>query len=124
MKTRRNMILVAAETDLRLLVSDGIGQTVTEVRHVRAADLSRAQSGQDEGRVMRFAKGIAEFAEVEWRKGGYDRLTLVAAGNMLRDVRRELPDRLCDRIAAVLDRDLIDVPLRDIAGQLKAIHAI
>ena len=29
---------------------------------------------------MRFAKGIAEFAEGEWRKGGYDRLTLVAAG--------------------------------------------
>lgn len=124
MKTHRNMILVAAEKDLRLLVSEGAGQAVTELRHVRAVDLNRAQTGAEDGRAARFAKGIAEFVEGEWRKGGYDRLTLVAGAVMLRAVRQELPDRLCDRIAAVLDRDMIDVPLRDIAGQLKAIHAI
>lgn len=124
MKTRRNMILVAAEKDLRLLVSEGSGQAVTELRHLRAVDLSRARSGQEDGRVVRFAKGIAEFVEGEWRKGGYDRLTLVAGTAMLNAMRQELPDRLCDRISAVLDRDMIDVPLRDIAGQLKAIHAI
>ena len=124
MKSRRNMILVAAEKDLRLLVSEGTGQAVMELRHVRAVDLNRAQVGADDGRVVRFAKGIAEFVEGEWRKGGYDRLTLVAGAAMLRAVRQELPDRLTDRIAAVLDRDMIDVPLRDIAGQLKAIHAI
>lgn len=124
MKAHRNMILVAAEKDLRLLVSDGTGQAVTELRHVRAADLNRAQAGQEDGRVVRFAKGIAECVEGEWRKGGYDRLTLVAGSAMLRAVRQELPERLSDRIAAVLDRDLIDVPLRDIAGQLKAINAI
>ena len=124
MKTRRNMILVAAEKVLRLLVSEGSGQAVTELRHLRAVDLSRALSGQEDGRVVRFAKGIAEFVEGEWRKGGYDRLTLVAGAAMLQAMQQELPDRLCDRIAAVLDRDMIDVPLRDIAGQLKAIHAI
>ncbi|MBU9696787.1 host attachment family protein [Rhodobacteraceae bacterium HSP-20] len=122
MKTRRNMILVAAEKDLRLLVSEGEGKGVTEMRHVRAADLAR--SSADPGRISRFAKGIADYAESEWRKGGYDRLTLVAGTAMLRDLRQELPDRLRDRISAVLDRDLIDRPVRDIAGQLREIHAI
>ena len=122
MKSHRNMILVAAEKDLRLLVSEGVGQAVTELRHVRAADLAR-QDG-DLSRLARFSKGIADYVEKEWRKGGYDRLTLVAGAGMLREMRQELPDRLRDRVAAVLDRDLIDCPVRDIAGQLKAIHAI
>lgn len=121
MRSRRNMILVAAEKDLRLLVSEGAGQNVTEMRHLRAADLVR---GASEGRIARFAKGIADHVEAEWRKGGYDRLTLVAGASMLRDLRQELPDRLRDRVAAVLDRDLIDRPVRDIAGQLREIHAI
>jgi len=122
MKTRRNMILVAAERDLRLLVADGSEEPIKELRHVRAADLDRMAN--DGLRLGRFPKMIADFVETEWRKGGYDRLTLVAGTQMLRDMRQELPDRLRDRIAAVLDREMIDRPLRDIAGQLRAVHAI
>ena len=122
MKTRRNLILVAAERDFRLLVSDGSPDTVQELRHIRAADLDRTTP--EENRLVRFPKMIAEFIETEWRKGGYDRLTLVAKAQMLRDMRQELPDRLRDRIASVLDREMIDRPLRDIAGQLRAVHAI
>ncbi|MEN9410127.1 MAG: Bacterial archaeo-eukaryotic release factor family 12 [Pseudomonadota bacterium] len=123
MKSRRNMILVAAERDLRLLVADGDDDQVRELRHIRAADLDRA-APIDGGRRVRFSKLIAEFVESEWRKGGYDRLTLVAGTEMLRDMRQELPDRLRDRIASVLDREMIDRPLRDIAGQLRAVHAL
>ncbi len=123
MKSRRNMILVAAERDLRLLVADGDDDQVRELRHIRAADLDRA-APIDVGRRVRFSKLIAEFVESEWRKGGYDRLTLVAGTEMLRDMRQELPDRLRDRIASVLDREMIDRPLRDIAGQLRAVHAL
>jgi len=121
MKSRRNMILVAAERDLRLLVTEGADDDVRELRHVRAADLDRAA---DPNRLGRFPKMIADFVESEWRKGGYDRLTLVAKAQMLRDMRQELPDRLRDRVAAVLDRDLIDRPLREIRGHLKAVHAL
>lgn len=119
------MILVAAESDLRLLVAEGSDTPVVELRHVRAADLDRAAAAVSGAPPMgRFAKLIADFVESEWRKGGYDRLTLVAGSQMLRDMREELPDRLRDRIAAVLDREMIDRPLRDIAGQLRAVHAI
>lgn len=124
MKTRRNMILVAAERDLRLLVAEGSDAPVVELRHVRAVDLDRAAATPDALSMGRFPKLIADFVESEWRKGGYDRLTLVAGAQMLRDMREELPDRLRDRIAAVLDREMIDRPLRDIAGQLRAVHAI
>ena len=124
MKTRRNMILVAAERDLRLLVAEGTDPSIVELRHVRAADLDRTAATPDAQGLGRFPKLIADFAESEWRKGGYDRLTLVAGAQMLRDMRAELPDRLRDRIAAVLDREMIDRPLRDIAGQLRAVHAI
>ena len=122
MKSRRNMILVAAERDLRLLVAEDADDDVRELRHVRAADLDRAAN--DPGRLGRFPKMIADYVESEWRKGGYDRLTLVAGAQMLRDMRQELPDRLRDRVAAVLDRDLIDRPLREIRGHLKAVHAL
>jgi protein required for attachment to host cells len=122
MKTRRNMILVAAERDLRLLVAEGQDEQVRELRHVRAADLDRGAA--ETGRLGRFPKMIADFVESEWRKGGYDRLTLVAGAHMLREMRQELPDRLRDRIASVLDREMIDRPLRDIAGQLRAVHAL
>ena len=125
MKTRRNMILVAADSDLRLLVSDDIGDGVTELRHIRAADLDRGEAQAElETRSARFPKMIADFVESEWRTGGYDRLTLVARASILRAMRQELPDRLRDRVAAVLDRDLIDRPLREITGHLKAVHAI
>lgn len=124
MKSRRNMILVAAERDLRLLVAEGTDRSVKELRHVRAADLDRIQTAGESVRLGRFPKMIADFVETEWRKGGYDRLTLVAGAQMLRDMRQELPDRLRDRIASVLDREMIDRPLRDIAGQLRAVHAL
>lgn len=124
MKTRRNMILVAAERDLRLLVSEGQGLGVTEVRHIRAADLDRQPGNTERSRLARFPKLIADLVEMEWRKGGYDRLTLVAGTQMLCAMRQELPDRLRDRVATVLDRDLINHPLRDIAGQLQAAQAI
>lgn len=125
MKQRRNMILVAADRDLRLLVSDESDRGVTELRHIRAADLDRgAAQAEPETRSARFPKMIADFVESEWRKGGYDRLTLVARASVLRAMRQELPDRLRDRVAAVLDRDLIDRPLREITGHLKEVHAI
>lgn len=125
MKQRRNMILVAADRDLRLLVSDDVGEGVTELRHIRAADLDRgAAQAEPETRAARFPKMIADFVESEWRKGGYDRLTLVARASILGAMRQELPDRLRDRVAAVLDRDMIDRPLREITGHLKAAHAI
>lgn len=125
MKQRRNMILVAAERDLRLLVSDETDTGVTELRHIRAADLDRGDAqAEAETRIARFPKMIADFVESEWRKGGYDRLTLVARASILGAMRQELPDRLRDRVAAVLDRDLIDRPLREITGHLKEVHAI
>ena len=125
MKKRRNMILVAADRDLRLLVSDDAGEGVMELRHIRAADLERAEVLADpDARAARFPKMVADFVESEWRKGGYDRLTLVARASVLGEMKRELPDRLRDRVAAVLDREMIDRPLREIAGQLRAVHAI
>lgn len=125
MKQRRNMILVAADRDLRLLVSDESDKGVTELRHIRAADLDRGDAqAEADTRNARFPKLIADFVENEWRKGGYDRLTLVARASILRAMRQELPDRLRDRVAAVLDRDLIDRPLREITGHLKEVHAI
>lgn len=122
MKQRLNMILVAAERDLRHLVSDQ--DDVTELRHIRAADLGRALSSADGNRLSGFARMIAVYIEMEWRKGGYDRLTLVANPSMLGELRQELPERLRDRIAAVLDRELIDRPLRDIARQLRSMQLI
>jgi hypothetical protein len=116
------MILVAAERDLRLLVSAEEG--LVEVRHVRAADLDRAFLTLEGNRLGRFARMIADFVEHEWRKGGYDRLTLVAAPIVLGAMRQELPDRLRDRVSAVLDSEMIDRPLREIAGLLRAAHAI
>lgn len=125
MKMRRNMILVAADRDLRLLVSDAASDGVTELRHIRAADLERGEApAEPETRAARFPKMIADFVESEWRKGGYDRLTLVARASVLRAMRQELPDRLRDRIAVVLDRELIDRPLREITGHLRAADAI
>lgn len=125
MKKRRNMILVAADRDLRLLVSDDVGDGVMELRHIRAADLDRGDvQAEPETRAARFPKMIADFVETEWRKGGYDRLTLVARASILRAMKQELPDRLRDRVAAVLDHDMIDRPLREITGHLRAAHAI
>lgn len=148
MHAHRTLILLAADRDLRLIVANGPGKGLAELRAVAAADFSDVDVEFDEGRGRgragggggahgygddhseaemeraRFAEKIAMVALGEWKQGGYERLALVAGPKMLGALRHALPDSLREKVTVELDRDLVKLPIKDLADHLGKVMAV
>ena len=145
MKTPRTLILLAAARDLRLLRSDGVGKGLDELAHLTWDDLpdvdfefsDRAprergglggslhtidprQTEREKERGRMAAHAIRVLGE-EWAKGGYDRIVMSAPDKMLGLLRAAMPRELAANIAADIDKDLVKIPLHDLAGHLEAV---
>jgi Bacterial archaeo-eukaryotic release factor family 12 len=69
----------------------------------------------------RLAHHAMAAVEVQWAKGGYDRIVLVSRETMLDDLRHAVPRSIATFVAAELDKDLVRASLHDLEGQLAAV---
>ncbi|NKB26651.1 MAG: hypothetical protein GKR99_03415 [Rhodobacteraceae bacterium] len=65
-----------------------------------------------------FARQLAEALERDHAKGRFARLILVAAPHMLGELRAAMPQALVDLIAGEVDKDLTQVPVRELPERL------
>lgn len=148
MKSQQTLIIVAAEQDMRLFRQVGADEALTEVLHLKAADIDdvaveftgergREQGGRAGGHGVsysindahpqaelergRFATHAAEVAAKEWDIGGYDRAVLVAGPKMLGAMRKDMPEALRAAIAQELGKDLVNFSPKDIAEHLRGV---
>lgn len=66
----------------------------------------------------RLAKHIVAAMQAEWKKGGADRVVVVAAPKMLGELRKAMPKDLAQAIVRQHDKDLSDVPDHALAEHL------
>lgn len=71
-----------------------------------------------------FIKEIAALLDKECQRGRYDRLVICAPPKALGYLRQELSDHVRSKITGELDRDLVHVPLHDLAGHLGEVLAV
>jgi protein required for attachment to host cells len=67
-----------------------------------------------------FARDLSVHLEKAANEHRFDRLILVAAPKALGDLRRLLPKSVHDKIVAEIDKDLTNVPTRDLGKHLDA----
>lgn len=134
MKTHQSLYLLAADQDFRLL--RGLGQSLVEISHHRAADFpdvkdhfsfqqSRGHTSgvsfgvNDHGaheveERRRFARHAIAALKAEWAHAKDDRIILAAGPKMLGVLRDLMPKALAGKVAADLAKDLVKIPLHDL----------
>ncbi len=145
MRPIKTYIVVASETEARMLENDGVGKGVYQfsqvsieksgVVHHKFADrptLTQAAYGPTAGVEPRttirdanrhdFAVYLAELVEAAFRTGDYDRLVLVAAPRMLGELRDALAGKV--DIYAELDKNLVNTPTDEMARHLETVLAV
>ncbi len=65
-----------------------------------------------------FARALGSHLKDDLAKGRFDRLVLVAAPHMLGELRAALPDQVRAAVVAEVDKDLTQVPARDLSARL------
>ena len=71
-----------------------------------------------------FIREIAALLDTESKRGRYDRLVIVAPPKALGYLRQELSDHVRSKVSGELDKDLVHVPLHDLAGHLGDVLAV
>lgn len=151
MKPPQTLYLLAADRDYRLL--RGAGADLTEIVHRNADDFrdvemgfpserGRGQSGGGAGGGAGVSFGVSDpggreaedrrrlarhaltALEEEWAKGRADRIILAAGPKMLGELRDLLPKALAGHVTADLAKDLIKIPLHDLAGHFKGVSGV
>lgn len=62
--------------------------------------------------------------EVQWAKGVFDRIVLVAGPKMLGDLRHSLPRSLAGHVTGELHKDLVKTPLHELPEHLKDVSGV
>ncbi|MDJ0627015.1 MAG: host attachment protein [Rhodobacter sp.] len=147
MKPVETLVVLANEREARVLVNEGVGKGLRQLRHLSrkavsgdriayADDSGRSRSGpggahhkmepsSSEVRQNRetFAADLLGEVEKTWAKGSYDRLVISAPPKMLGAVRERLPTGLAEALTAELDKDLLHTPLAELAGHFSEVAA-
>jgi protein required for attachment to host cells len=148
MKPVRTLILLASESQMRLLENAGVGKGLSERLSRAASDFDdtatryadapghsqaapgmaghgfdRTSSERDQHRAA-FARHVIDLTRDEWAKGGHDRLVIAAAPRMLGELRDRLPTPLAGALVADLDKDLTHIDLHDLPGHLDSVLAV
>lgn len=95
--------------------SRGIG-----VHTERATTTMKAQEPQRN----RLAHHAMAALEVQWAKGGFDRIVLVAGPKMLGDLRDNLPKSLSGHVTGELHKDLVKTSLHDLPAHLADVSGV
>lgn len=148
MKPVRTLILLASESEMRLLQNAGVGKGLSERLSRKASDFDdtatrysdapghsqagpgmaghgfdRSSSERDQHRTA-FARHVIELTQDEWSRGSYDRVLIAAAPRMLGELRGLLPIPLAAALMADLDKDLTGFELRDLLRHLETVLAV
>ncbi len=123
MKPIVTLYLLVNDEDYRLIHSHAAG--LAEITHSKA-ELPAAGPAHFSGHLtkaeidrMHLAKHVVKVLAAEWGKGHYDRIVISAGPKMLGELRHDLPKALQGHIAAELHKDLIKVPLHDLAAHFE-----
>lgn len=73
---------------------------------------------------MMFMRGLCEFLENALQQDGYEALVIAAAPKTLGDLRQMLPDRVRSCVTAELDKDLVNLPEKDVQKALASVVKI
>lgn len=71
-----------------------------------------------------FIREIAALLDKESKRGSFDRLVIVAPPKALGYLREELSDTVRSKVTGELGKDLVHVPLHDLAGHLEEVLAV
>ncbi|ANK82578.1 MAG: hypothetical protein TEF_18590 [Rhizobiales bacterium NRL2] len=149
MKKTVTWILVADHQHARVFANDGPGRGVDVVDDItldthleRSRDLDRhepitgfsAKDGVRHGieprsdahrkAGRRFLEDAVAALEAVEKKGGFDRLILVAPPRALGELRQMLPETLKQRVIGELDQDLTKTTARELATHLEGVLAV
>lgn len=140
MRAVRTLVMLGSEKAVRFLVHEGPGRKLQELPGIEAADFpdvtveysdrpgrSSAVRGEvglhaldpheteRDFRRERFAAHAVAALSAEWGKGGYDRIIIAAPPKFLGELRDGLPATLAAAVVADLPKDLVKVPLHEMA---------
>lgn len=148
MKMVRTLILVADEEAARFLISEGTGEKLSEVAVLSISQLPEGtleysdQPGRSSGGAKvvgrhgidphtdlqennraKFAARVMEALEQEWKSTNADRLIVAAPPKMLGELRKRLSGAPAAALAGDLAKDLVNIPLFDLAGHFEGLLA-
>lgn len=148
MRPVRTLVVLASEGAARLLVNEGVGHGLAETAALAAetfgdVDVPRADrpgrssagpgavalhgldphTTERELRRARFAEHVVAALVRQWEAGGHDRLVIAAPPKFLGELRAALPPALAGAVAAELPKDLVRLPLRELAGHFAGVAA-
>jgi protein required for attachment to host cells len=149
MKPVRTLVLIVDDRAARFLVNDGVGKGLREVASLDARDFPDA-AGPAPGEIYRSAHGptgqvrhgidprstIEEQARLafvghvvaaldsRWTAEVPDRLVLAAPAKVLGLLRRRLAGAPARAVHAELSKDLVGLPLRDLAPHFAQVLAL
>ena len=142
MKKLRSLYLIASEAGFRLVQTHELQARepdLIEITHKTSANFADvaynypseqshnhggpgapgfdtgATANKVEQERIRFARHIVAALEAEWAKGTHDRIVIAAGPKMLGELRNALPKALLPHVAKELHKDLMKIPLHDLA---------
>lgn len=144
MKPVRTLVIVADDENARFVLNEGVGKGLSECAVLSVAQFAEdtityddrpgrgsggaagrhgyeAGATADEMGRDRFARHLSEALEQEWRELSPDRLILVAPPKMLGVLRTKIGSGPRAAVSAELAKDLVKVPLADLAGHLESV---
>ena len=144
MKAPQTLFLLAADRDFRLLL--GRKSDLAELAHRKADDFADVHNpfGSEPGRShsaqvsfgnqergvaeaedrRRLARHAIAALEAEWARGRAQRVVLVAGPKMLGDLRDALPKALAEHVVAELHKDLVKVPVHELAAHFDEVPGV
>jgi protein required for attachment to host cells len=146
MKAPQTLYLIASEHDFRLvhnhddsLVQLGgkSSEDFPDVAYRFPSERTRSHTGhmgasfdvngpakKVEQERSRLAHHAAAALEVEWAKGVYDRIVLVAGPKMLGDLRHFMSKPMATHVAAELHKDLMKTPLHELPSHFAEVAGV
>ena len=148
-KPVKTWIVVADAARARLVMNDGVGHGISDVPggefdndlkhdgdvyadrpgrvHDRAAAGRHAMERPNDTKQLSaaaFAKEIAGHLERLERKGGFDRLVVIAEPTFLGHLRHALPKQIARRVSAEIAKDLTKASPDDLMKHLQPVLAV
>jgi len=139
MKAITTLIVISDDRQARLLENRGVGKGINEVKEISASDfddvetrysdrpgrghasagtaraaMERSTSEQRQERQA-FARHVLDNIETLMQKGEYDRLAMVAAPQMLGELRNIIGADLRKKLVFDIDKDLVNIPTAKLA---------
>ena len=143
MKKLRTLYLIASEDGFRLLkthepdlaeISLKVADDFSDVAYSYPSEQSHNHGGPGapgfdtgapanrvEQERIRFARHIVTALQAEWAKGSHDRIVISAGPKMLGQLREEMPKALHAHVAAELHKDLMKIPVHEMASHFKEV---